>query len=192
MILFEIFIKQLQKSMKSNIDRCDEMKLYIDFDGVILDSIPVIFKILEKTDIDETDEKELTMFYENLDWNDIIKKAPQIHHSVSCIKKIIASKKFDVAILTHVNSQSEILEKVAYLKKELPGITIISVPKQLHKTDMVNPKGAILIDDFTGNLVDWDQKGGISIKFSLVYKDRGFPVIDRLDMILDMKSMNRN
>ena len=92
------------------------MKLYIDFDGVILDSIPVIFKILEKTDIDETDEKELTMFYENLDWNDIIKKAPQIHHSVSCIKKIIASKKFDVAILTHVNSQSEILEKVAYLK----------------------------------------------------------------------------
>ena len=47
--------------MKSNIDRCDEMKLYIDFDGVILDSIPVIFRILEKTDIDETDEKELTI-----------------------------------------------------------------------------------------------------------------------------------
>ena len=97
-----------------------------------------------------------------------------------------------VVITTHVNSQSEILEKVAYLKKELPGITIISVPKQLHKTDMVNPKGAILIDDFTGNLVDWEKRGGISIKFSLVPKDRGFPVIERLDMILDMKSMNRN
>ena len=57
---------------------------------------------------------------------------------------------------------------------------------------MVNAKGAILIDDFTGNLVDWEKRGGISIKFSLVPKDRGFPVIDRLDMILDMKSMNRN
>ena len=51
---------------------------------------------------------------------------------------------------------------------------------------MVNPKDAILIDDFTGNLIDWDERGGIAIKFSLTYKDRGFPVIDRLDKILSM------
>lgn len=30
---------------------------------------------------------------------------------------------------------------------------------------MVNPKGAILIDDFTGNLVDWDQKGEYPLSF---------------------------
>ena len=89
-----------------------------------------------------------------------------------------------------MNSQSEILEKVAYLKEVLPGITIISVPKKLHKTDMVNPKNSILIDDFTGNLIEWDKKGGISIKFSLTPKDRGFPVIDRLDTILTMNYLN--
>ncbi len=165
-------------------------KLYIDFDGVILDTIPIIYKRLEKESIDVTEEDALIQFYENLEWKSLIQEAPQIHHSIAAIKKIIASKQFDVAILTHVNSQSEILEKVAYLKKELPGITIISVPKQLHKTDMVNPKGAILIDDFTGNLIDWDERGGIAIKFSLTPKDRGFPVIDRLDMILNMNFIN--
>ncbi len=161
-------------------------KLYIDFDGVILDTIPIIFKRLKKENIDVTEEESLYQFYENLEWKSLIKEAPQIHHSISAIKKILASKQFDVAILTHVNSQSEILEKVAYLKRKLPGITIISVPKQLHKTDMVNPKDAILIDDFTGNLIDWDERGGIAIKFSLTYKDRGFSVIDRLDKILSM------
>ena len=59
-----------------------------------------------------------------------------------------------------------------------------------HKTDMVNPKNSILIDDFTGNLIEWDKKGGISIKFSLTPKDRGFPVIDRLDTILTMNYLN--
>lgn len=161
-------------------------KLYIDFDGVILDTIPIIYKRLEKENIDVTEEDALIQFYEHLEWKSLIEEAPQIHHSIRAIQKIIASKQFDVAILTHVNSQSEILEKVAYLKRELPGITIISVPKQLRKTDMVNSKGAILIDDFTGNLIDWNQQGGIAIKFSLIPKDRGFPVIDRLDMILNM------
>ena len=161
-------------------------KLYIDFDGVILDTIPIIFKRLKKENIDVTEEESLYQFYENLEWKSLIKEAPQIHHSISAIKKILASKQFDVAILTHVNSQSEILEKVAYLERKLPGITIISVPKQFHKTDMVNPKDAILIDDFTGNLIDWDERGGIAIKFSLTYKNRGFSVIDRLDKILSM------
>ena len=88
-------------------------KLYIDFDGVILDTIPIIYKRLEKENIDVTEEKALIQFYENLEWNSLIQEAPQIHHSIRAIKKIIASKQFDVAILTHVNSQSEILEKVA-------------------------------------------------------------------------------
>ena len=165
-------------------------KLYIDFDGVILDTIPVIYKRLEKNQIDVTDEASLVQFYENLEWKSLIQEASEIHHSIACIKKIIASQKFDVAILTHVNSQSEILEKVAYLKEVLPGITIISVPKKLHKTDMVNPKNSILIDDFTGNLIEWDKKGGISIKFSLTPKDRGFPVLYRLDTILTMNYLN--
>ena len=34
-------------------------KLYIDFDGVILDTIPIIYKRLEKENIDVTEEKAL-------------------------------------------------------------------------------------------------------------------------------------
>ena len=47
-------------------------KLYIDFDGVILDTIPVIYKRLEKNQIDVTDEASLVQFYENLEWKSLI------------------------------------------------------------------------------------------------------------------------
>ncbi|MBS7021544.1 MAG: hypothetical protein KH135_06870 [Firmicutes bacterium] len=165
-------------------------KLYIDFDGVILDTIPLIYQKIEQAELDVTNEREMISFYETLDWKPIIKNAEQIHDSISCIRKIIHSNLFDVSILTHVNSVKEVKAKVRFLNRVLPGITIISVPKPLHKTDMVNPKGAILIDDFTGNLIDWEKKGGISIKFSLTPKDRGFPVIQRLDSILDEIYLN--
>lgn len=162
-------------------------KLYIDFDGVILDTIPLIYQKIEEAKVDVTNEKMMIHFYEHLDWKPIIKEAKQLNESVHCIKRLLATNIYDIAVLTHVNSVHEVKAKVRFLNQVLPGITIISVPKPLHKTDMVNPKGAILIDDFTGNLVRWEKKGGIPIKFSMTPKDRGFPVIDRLDSILGLE-----
>ena len=57
-------------------------KLYIDFDGVILDTIPIIYKRLEKENIDVTEEDALIQFYEHLEWKSLIEEAPQIHHSI--------------------------------------------------------------------------------------------------------------
>ena len=67
-------------------------KLYIDFDGVILDTIPVIYKRLEKNQIDVTDEASLVQFYENLEWKSLIQEASEIHHSIACIKKLLHRK----------------------------------------------------------------------------------------------------
>ena len=52
---------------------------------------------------------------------------------------------------------------------------------------MVHTKGAILIDDYSGNLREWENEGGIGIRFSTKLNGKGFRVIDKLDQILDME-----
>ncbi|MNF18389.1 hypothetical protein D3C80_2224360 [compost metagenome] len=51
---------------------------------------------------------------------------------------------------------------------------------------MIETKDAILIDDYAGNLRQWQKEGGIGILFSPKLENKGFPVINRLDQILQM------
>lgn len=159
--------------------------LYIDFDGVILDTIRLSYDTMKELNIDPSSE-EGNEFYKNLDWKTFIASAPQINDSFACIEKIIESKRFHVAILTHVISLGEAVEKVHYIRKYLKDITIIPVPKQVSKTKMVPVKDAILIDDYTENLRQWKEAGGIGVRFSMNLNGKGFPAIDRLDQILDI------
>ena len=79
-----------------------KMKLYLDFDGVILDTINVTFRQIEQLNI--VDEEKKQEFYRNIDWNTLLKETSQINNSIENIKKIIDSNLYDVEILTHVNS----------------------------------------------------------------------------------------
>lgn len=160
-------------------------KLYIDFDGVILDTINVTYKMIENLGLGT--EEEVKDFYYNLDWDHLIKQTPEINDSISCIKKIIESNLFDVKILTHIISYNEGLGKIKYLKSKIPELEVILVPKQINKADMVNPKDAILIDDFLGNLDLWHKKGGIAVKFSDGNKKSKYITITKLDQILDIE-----
>ena len=65
-------------------------------------------------------------------------------------------------------------------------MTIIPVPRELSKTEMVHVHDSILIDDYAGNLDEWKNKGGISIRFNRELKGKGYPVIDKLDQILEI------
>ena len=38
----------------------------------------------------------------------------------------------------------------------------------------------------SGNLREWEEEGGIAVKFSTNLKSKGFPVIDRLDSLIQM------
>lgn len=160
-------------------------RLYIDFDGVILDTIVVTYQMLKEKGI--TDEDEKTEFYKNLDWANLLATTAEINDSLNCVQKIIDSKKFEVAILTHVNSLQEIIAKVEYIRKYFPDITIIPVPKFISKTKMIHTEGAILVDDYDGNLREWREENGICVLFSRELEDKGFMVIDRLDQLLTMK-----
>ncbi len=163
------------------------MNLYIDFDGVILDTIPVLDKVLLDRNIDLNDEYKKREIFAGLDWEKIVNETPEINDSINQIIKLRKSNKFNVAILTHVNSMQEAIAKINFLEKKLPDITKIIVPKDISKAKMLETKNSILVDDYGVNLDEWSEEGGISIKFSTkvdkVYKYRS---ISKLDQLLDL------
>lgn len=157
-------------------------ELYIDFDGVILDTIPHLYQAADETGVERSDSK----FYETFDFKKILKDENILNDSINCIQKIIESKKFNVSILTHINSLQEGVDKVEYLRRFFKDITIILVPKKISKTKMIHTQGSILIDDYAHNLREWESEGGISVRFSQKRNGKGFLVVDKLDQIIDM------
>lgn len=160
--------------------------LYIDFDGVICNTIEVSYEMIKASGVDLKDENKVRQFYKKLDWNSLLKKCEIINDSFENIKKIQNSGKFNVSILTHVNSMDEIIAKVKYIRKYLEDITIIPVPKTISKTKMINARFSILVDDFNGNLDEWKEAGGIGVRFDLDMNKKGFLVIDHLDTLLEL------
>ena len=155
-------------------------KLYLDCDGVILDTITTSSKMLKEEGIHG--EPAVRKFYSSIDWKKLIEVSGEINDSIQKIKEL--SKYFDLEILTHVNSENEKKVKMEYFAKELPGIKVIAVPKPIMKADYVDPTNTILVDDFTSNLDYWKEKGGIPVKFSMSDKEYDYPVIsDLLDLI---------
>ena len=159
-------------------------KLYLDCDGVILDTINMSYKMIKNKGL--TNEKDIEHFYKNLSWEELIIEAGEINNSIEKIKEL--TKVYDVEILTHVNSDGEIIAKLNYFKEVLPEVKVVAVPKEIKKADAVDPKGNILVDDFLGNLDYWHEKGCISIKFSDSGKECIYQTITDLSELLKLKS----
>ncbi len=161
-------------------------KLYLDCDGVILDTINYMYKIIEEKQIPES---ELEKFYKTFPWKNLIEKAGEINNSIVKIKEL--TNHFDVEILTHVNSEEEIRAKFKYFTKVLPEVKLNVVPKIIQKGDIVNPKGAILVDDFMPNLEYWEEVGGIPVKFSDSDKECKYTKITDLLDLLEIDFTNK-
>ena len=162
-------------------------RLYIDFDGVVLDTIPVLYAALEASGADTSEEKEVARFFSTYDFSMIVNDDNILYDSINCIHKLIDSKKFEVSFLTHINSFEEGLCKIKYLKSKFENnITIIITPKEISKTKMVHCEGAILVDDYSGNLTEWEDAGGIGVRFSKELESKGFLVVNRVDERLNM------
>lgn len=162
-------------------------KLYLDCDGVILDTINKSYKMLQEEGI--TTEEGRKNFYSSISWEKLIIESGEINNSISKIKELL--KYFDIEILTHVNSINEVNAKKKYFSRELPNIKVITVPKEIKKADFINPNGAILVDDFSPNLEYWYEKGGIPIKFSDNKKDSKFITITDLLELIDLYIKNK-
>lgn len=160
------------------------INLYIDFDGVIMNTIEVGYKKITDSG-KEINEQTCTEMYSNLDWKKFLnKECCEINNSIECIQKIIDSDMFNINILSHVHSLEEAIAKIEYIRKYFKDITFIPVPKKISKTKMVHTKDAILIDDFAGNLREWTKCGGIGVRFSEKLNSKGFYVINRLDQVI--------
>ena len=77
--------------------------LYIDFDGVILDTMTKSYEELKREKIDFNDQERVQEYFRNIDWKKLIEETDEINDSINEIKKICASKKFNVYILTHIS-----------------------------------------------------------------------------------------
>ncbi len=162
--------------------------LYIDFDGVILDTITPVYNLAKKLNLDvKTQTKEVGLLYSKIDWETLIDESPALSDSINNIKKLKESKKFNISILTHVNSLKEAKAKIEFINGLFNDLTIIPVPKACSKTMMTQTEGAILVDDFSGNLKEWEQAGGFSVKFVREKENSNFKEIESLDELLDIK-----
>ena len=142
----------------------ERKQLYIDFDGVIMDTINVTYRLIEEQGVNKTEE-EVQNFYRNLNWKNLLSITPEISDAFNCIQKLKDSDLFDISILTHVNSLDEAVAKINYIRKYVKEVTIIPVPREISKTKMCKIDDSILVDDYSGNLKDWVNAGGIGIQF---------------------------
>lgn len=162
--------------------------LYIDFDGVILDTITPVYNLAKKLNLDvKTQTNEIGLLYSKIDWEELINESPALSDSIDNIKKLKESKKFNISILTHVNSLKEAAAKIRFINGLFNDLTIIPVPKSCSKTMMTQTKDAILVDDYSGNLKEWQESGGIAVKFVKDIENGKYTEITSLDELLDMK-----
>ncbi len=141
-------------------------KLYIDFDGVIMNTNNAITNLLDEHQVDRTNYDETVNFLKKINWDKLLKECDEISNAFSHLKTLNDSNDFNVAILTHVCSEEEANEKKKLLTNKVGNLNVIPVPRNIDKCHYVDPKDSILIDDYSKNLELWQQNGGISIKFT--------------------------
>ena len=57
-------------------------------------------------------------------------------------------------------------DKIGWLNEFLPGVPFIFVPYGENKSDYIQGPGMkVLVDDYSTNLHDWKEKGGVGIKY---------------------------
>lgn len=166
------------------------MNLYLDFDGVIADTIKVTYEIIKQKGIDLNDKEKVSEFYKNLDWKELLENTNEINQAFERIDLLQSSGIYNIYILTTVNSLQEMQAKIDYIRNKNSCVSVICVPRGAEKNRVVNSSGAILVDDFKGNLISWQNSGGISIKFSNE-KDDNFITINSLDKLIDGDILNK-
>lgn len=131
-------------------------RIYIDFDGVLVDTPKYI-----KQEIKEKGNVEST--FVNIKWDELLFKCSEICENLSYLKGVF--KNNDIKILTHVYSQNEKIEKAKFINDYIGNIDILFVPHNVKKSEYVNPKGNLLIDDYNVNIESWKSNGGIGYLF---------------------------
>lgn len=142
--------------------------LYIDCDGVILDTIETAFNMMKENNIDIKNKDLVNKFFRNTNWNYLINHSIIINDAIEKIKTIKNNNLYqDVIILTKLsgNYDEERLKREIFLKL-LSNIKVITLPRDYNKALVVPSMNNILVDDESKNINSWNNYGGIGIKFT--------------------------
>ena len=61
--------------------------LYIDFDGVILDTITPVYNLAKKLNLDvKTQTKEVGLLFSKIDWETLIEESEELSNSIIQLK----------------------------------------------------------------------------------------------------------
>ena len=161
------------------------MKKYIDCDGVLLNTEELLYR---DYNIARRTNPNLSMkdYLYTINWDALLDEAKPINNSLSILKQYPTE---DVMILTKVFTLKEGDSKIRYFRKHQVENNIILVPNYLEKSEVVEAKGNILVDDSIKNLQDWDNHEGYSIYFG--EGQSHFQNVTSIDDVLDLKKVKR-
>lgn len=164
--------------------------IYIDFDGVILDSEERMLERKDKAGFHNHRNK--TEFYDYFDytnihqeeWDYIIREAISINNSVEIIQKLESLKK-KIAILTKIHTLNEMKVKIDDLREHRKIFCpVIFVPPGVKKHKIVIPNGQILIDDSKKNIKLWNENGGKGLIFDKTLSNNTNEKVKSLEFLL--------
>ena len=143
----------------------DDKTIYIDFDGVIVDSqkkIDYFFSLFGNKITAEWNN-----FLANLNWKvDVLSECKEINNSLTILKELYKMKR-DVYILSRVFSLNEAKDKIEYLRDNGVYTDFITSPGRIEKTNVIIPnQNKILIDDSSSNIRNWIDNNGKGIYFT--------------------------
>ena len=167
--------------------------LYLDCDGVILNTIDTAYRMMEAEGLDITNHETVNHFFINTDWNILIYEAGIINNAISKIKRIIESNVFaKVCILTKTsgNVDEEKIKRILF-GKLLPSVEVITVDFYDNKDEVVNPVNHVLVEDSISNADRWKHAGGVGVYFVKKEPDLEKDEINDLEDIVKTNSVKR-
>ena len=174
----EVAKKQAKKIVTSS-------KIYVDCDGVLLDTESGLFDdyYLLKEKNPDLHKRE---YLQNLDWRYWIYHAPILGDSINILRSY-DPKKTD--ILTVVHSLKEAEAKIDFFRGKKVQNNIIFVPAGISKSQVVSALNCPLVDNSDSNLQNWDYNFGIP--FSYGNPKSSFEMIDSLDEVLNDQKIEK-
>lgn len=158
-------IQLLNKFYEIKYGNLDKLPVYIDCDGVILDTLQYcIPMLLEKHNIDysthdrsiEEQDRIVEQFFSSLDWSIILHNAKKINGSTDFIKLMQASTLYQPTIYSAVSSDEEAIQKRIFFEEQTPGIDCKFIQAKMPK--QCEDKKSVLIDDDDFNLTHWQGR----------------------------------
>lgn len=142
--------------MFPNLDSLDLRKMtsfLIDFDGVILDTCPLLSNYSNR-------EKS------KLPWKDILCFSKEINRSVDILLHLQYYIE-NMFIISKVFSLREANNKLSFLRDNSIFIPFIPVPNGVRKDQMFVPNStSVLVDDNYHDVASWQKAGGTGIHFT--------------------------